>query len=71
VTRILGALGAATDGIGHVDYTRLRGSGEFAAAIEAARGLTSVHLDTLPGRGAQLPFWINVYNALVLHGIVS
>jgi hypothetical protein len=68
---MLGAFGAATDGAGRVDYTRLRGSGEFAAAVEAARRLGSVGLDTLTDQGARLAFWINVYNALVLHGVVA
>ena len=69
--RMLGAFGAATDGAGRVDYARLAGSAEFAAASEAARRLAAVRLDTLTERGARLAFWINVYNALVLHGIVS
>jgi hypothetical protein len=69
-TRMLGAFGAATDESGRVDYRRLRGSAEFAAALGAARGLASIRLDTLTTRGTQLAFWINVYNALILHGIV-
>jgi len=69
--RMLTALGAATDGAGRVDYTRLAASGEFAEAVEAARRLGGVSLATLDGRAARVAFWINVYNALVLHGIVS
>jgi len=69
--RMLGAFGAATDGGGRVDYARLSGSGELAAAVEAARRLGRVRLDALAGRDASLAFWINVYNALVLHGIVG
>jgi hypothetical protein len=69
--RMLGAFGAATGGDGRVDYARLAGSAAFAAASEAARRLGGVRLETLTGRGARLAFWINVYNALVLHGIVS
>jgi hypothetical protein len=67
---MLGAFGAATDGAGRVDYAWLAGSAEFAAASEAARRIAGVRLDTLTERGARLAFWINVYNALVLHGIV-
>jgi len=69
--RVLGAFRAMTDGAGRVDYTRLSGSAELAAALEAARGLASVRLDTLTSRDTRLAFWINVYNALVLHGIVN
>jgi hypothetical protein len=69
--RMLGAFGAATDGAGRVDYTRLRPSAEFAEALEAARRLAGARLDTLSEHPARLAFWINVYNALVLHGIVD
>jgi len=69
--RMLGALAAATDGAGRVDYARLAASGAFADAVEAARRLGGVRLATLPDRGARLAFWINAYNALVLHGIVA
>ena len=70
-TRMLGAFGAATDEAGRVDYGMLRGSAELEGAIDAARGLATVRLDTLTTRDAKLAFWINVYNALVLHGIVN
>jgi hypothetical protein len=70
-SRMLGAFGAATDEAGRVDYARLSRSDDFARAVEAARGLPRVGLDTLHDHGARLAFWINVYNALVLHGIVS
>src|SRR2546428_470816 len=71
VARMLGAVGAATDQAGRVDYRGLRGSDEFTAALESARGLANVRLDTLTSHGARLAFWINVYNALVLHAIVG
>jgi uncharacterized protein DUF547 len=67
---MLGALGAHTDARGRVDYGRLRASDAFAAAEEAARALAGAGPAALAGRGARLAFWINVYNALVLHGIV-
>jgi hypothetical protein len=67
---MLAALGAHTDDDGRVDYARLAGSGQFAAAELAARALTGVSLDALTGRPARLAFWLNVYNALALHGIV-
>ena len=71
VSRMLAAFGAQTDAAGRVDYARLAGSADFAAASEAARGLAGLRLETLAGRGERLAFWINVYNALVLHGIVA
>lgn len=68
---MLRAFGAATAADGRVDYASLAGSVEFSEAGEAARRLAGARLDTLAERGARLAFWINVYNALVLHGIVS
>jgi hypothetical protein len=67
---MLAALGAHTDAGGRVDYARLEASAEFAAATEAARALGGARLDALTGRRDRLAFWLNVYNALVLHGIV-
>src|SRR5262249_2319335 len=69
-TQMLAAFGAATDGAERVDYQTVRGSAEFAAAVDGARRLAGVCLDTLGGRDARLAFWVNVYNALVLHAIV-
>ena len=71
VASMLAAFGPATDENGRVDYVRLSGSDEFTRAVEAACRLAYVRLDTLPDRSARLAFWINVYNALVLHGIVG
>jgi hypothetical protein len=67
---MLAALGAHTDAAGRVDYARLAGSAAFAAAEAAARGLAGVRLAALDTRDARLAFWLNVYNALALHGIV-
>jgi hypothetical protein len=67
---MLAALAAHSGDDGRVDYTALAGSDRFAAAERAARGLVGVRLDTLVARPARLAFWLNVYNALALHGIV-
>ncbi len=69
-TAMLAALGAHTGADGRVRYARLAASEAFAAAEAAARALAGARLDALADRGARLAFWINVYNALVLHGIV-
>jgi hypothetical protein len=69
--RALAALAAATSPNGRVDYPRLRGSAEWARAVDAARTLQRAPLAELVGRPARLAFWINVYNALVLHAIVA
>ena len=70
-TAMLAALGAHLDGAGHADYDRLAASAEFATAATAAQALGGARLEALAGRPARLAFWINVYNALVVHGIVA
>jgi hypothetical protein len=70
-TAMLAALGAHLDADGRADYDRLAASAEFAAAGAAARALGGARLAALTDRNARLAFWINVYNALVLHGIVA
>src|SRR5262245_57445413 len=70
-SRMLGAFGRATDAAGRVDYRILGASAEFGSAVDAARGLGSVRPDALATREERLAFWINVYNALVLHAIVG
>ena len=67
----LAALSAAATANGKIDYASLRGSSAWANAVEAARGLQRVPLADLIGRPLRLAFWINVYNALVLHAIVA
>ena len=67
----LAALGAAAAPNGKIDYASLRASSAWANAVEAARALQVVPLAELAGRPPRLAFWINVYNALVLHAIVA
>ena len=67
----LAALGAAATANGKIDYASLRGSSAWANAVDAARDLQRVPLADLIGRPLRLAFWINVYNALVLHAIVA
>jgi hypothetical protein len=69
-TAMLAALGAHTGDDGRVHYGRLAASEAFAAAERAAGALAGARLEALGGRAERLAFWINVYNALVLHGIV-
>lgn len=67
---MLAARAAHTRDDGRVDYRALAASAEFAAAVAAARALGGVDPAALD-RDARLAFWINVYNALVFHGIVA
>ncbi len=68
---MLGAIGAFTRPDGRLDYAALRASTEWADAAARAGALPSARLADLDERPARLAFWINVYNALVFHGIVA
>ena len=68
---MLRALAAHRDAWGGVDYARLNSSDELAVAVEAARALGGARLEALTGRAERLAFWINVYNALVVHAIAA
>ena len=68
---VLSAIAAHTRADGRLDYARLRASSEWAAATARAGSLQGVSLGDLDGRQPRLAFWINVYNALVFHGIVA
>ena len=68
---MLGAIAAHTRTDGRLDYARLRASSEWREAAARAGALQAVSLGDLTGRRVRLAFWINVYNALVFHGIVA
>lgn len=51
-------------------YARFPESPEFAALRAAARALADFDCGALV-IGRRLPFWLNVYNALVLHAVVA
>jgi len=52
------------------DYSRFAGSPEFAELRVAARALADFDCAALH-IGRRLAFWLNVYNALVLHAVVA
>ncbi|MDY6950530.1 MAG: DUF547 domain-containing protein [Thermodesulfobacteriota bacterium] len=56
---------------GDVDYHGLKNSAAFQEYKAATRGLVSLDPRTLTTREARLAFWINLYNALVVHGILA
>jgi hypothetical protein len=65
------ATGAHTRDGGGIDRTALLASGAYAEAREHAEALQGVSLGALARREVGLAFWINVYNALVLHGVAA
>lgn len=55
---------------GRVRYEAMPGSAAFAAYGRLAAALRPFELASLRGDPDKLAFWINIYNALVIHGIV-
>jgi len=56
---------------GGVNYTAMKGSEAFEAYEAATKSLAVFDLKTLATRQAKLAFWINIYNALVVHGVMA
>jgi hypothetical protein len=56
---------------GGVNYESMKHSSAFKDYISATKALTLFDLNTLTSREAKLAFWINIYNALVVHGILT
>lgn len=71
VAAMLRAVAGHTRADGRVDDRALRASPAYAEARTQAARLRAMDLRALDERQVRLAFWINVYNALVLHGIVA
>ncbi len=56
---------------GGVDYAAMGSSPAFARYTAAAALLRDYDLPRLASRQEQLAFWINLYNTLVIHGVVA
>lgn len=57
--------------VGQVRYEAMPGSAAFAAYCGMAAALRGFPLASLRSDPDRLAFWINIYNALVIHGIVA
>ena len=68
---MLAVIGRFTGPDGCLDYEAVRGSWEWGEAVARAGALPGVRLRELGDRPARLAFWINLYNALIFHGIVA
>ena len=54
-----------------VDYEGLAASEEFAEYRQLAQALNDFDLSMLTTRGEKLAFWINLYNAVILHATLE
>ena len=55
---------------GEVDYSKLLESDSYARFKTFTRALPSCTKEDLGDRSQQIAFWINLYNALILHGVI-
>lgn len=56
---------------GEVDYKSIKSSDEFKGYLDLAKQLQNFDLNSLKTPQQKLAFWINIYNSLVVHGIVA
>ena len=56
---------------GRVDYGAMRSSDAYLQYAECTRLLREYDLSRLNSREEKLAFWVNLYNTLVIHGIIE
>ena len=61
---------AISPATGEVDYGKLVESQSYARFKNLTRALPSCTKEDLGNRAQQIAFWINLYNALILHGVI-
>lgn len=56
---------------GRVAYEEMDGSTAYRDYVEASYGLKDVDPNVFTTRGERLAFWINLFNTLVIHGVIE
>jgi hypothetical protein len=56
---------------GRVNYRAMKGSPEYTAYLKKVALLRNFDLSRLKERGEKLAFWINLYNTMVIHGVID
>ena len=56
---------------GRVNYGAMKGSPEYDAYLQKAVILRNFDLTQLKERQEKLAFWINLYNTMVIHGVID
>jgi hypothetical protein len=56
---------------GRVNYRAMKGSPGYEAYLQKAGLLRSYDLSQLKERQEKLAFWINLYNTMVIHGVID
>ncbi len=58
-------------GTGRVAYERIRQSEIYQAHRQLSNNLTAMDLGLLSRREDKIAFWINLYNVIVIHGVIA
>jgi len=57
--------------LGRVAYEEMKGSGLYAEYIDLSRNLKDFDPERLQTREEKAAFWINLYNVIVIHGVIE
>ncbi len=57
--------------VGRLNYQAMKGSPEYDAYLQKAGLLRNFDLSQLKERREKLAFWINLYNTMVIHGVID
>ena len=68
---LTGLITSHTDADGQVDYPGLAASQEFRDYLALAASLRHFDPAALPGETDRKTFWLNLYNVLILHAVVT
>ncbi|RJR33863.1 MAG: DUF547 domain-containing protein [Deltaproteobacteria bacterium] len=58
-------------GTGRVAYERIKESEEYQAHLQLSNNLKAMDLGLLARREEKIAFWINLYNVIVIHGVIA
>ena len=56
---------------GRVAYGKMRQSESFQDFLKLSRNLKTMNLAVLASREERMAFWINLYNVMVIHGVIA
>jgi hypothetical protein len=58
-------------GTGRVAYERIKESEEYQEHLQLSNNLKAMDLGLLARREERIAFWINLYNVIVIHGVIA
>jgi GH15 family glucan-1,4-alpha-glucosidase len=76
VTRLKGSMNILRGGFfdtvqGRVAYEQMYKSHAYEEYVKLSYGLKNINLNELKGRDEKIALWINLYNVIVIHGVIE